>query len=124
MRPRERKFLSEVKSFDQKLMKEIQAFLLPAFKGMQFGSPSCDSDDDGSVYINGMIYDKDNVSYKYNIDFYPSDDMVRIDIDRLHNGSNLTRLSNNLFWSIEGSNLTAKAIAEKKRLLDAKIPNK
>lgn len=124
MRPREIKFLSEVKSFDQKLMKEIQAFLLPAFEGMRFGSPSVDSDEDGSVYINGMIYDKDNVSYKYNIDFYPSDDMVRIDIDRLHNGSNLTRLSNNLFWSIEGSNLTAKAIAEKKRLLDAKLPNK
>lgn len=124
MKPRETKFLSEVKSFDQKLMKEIQAFLLPAFKGMTFGSPSCDSDDDGSVYINGMIYDKDDVSYKYNIDFYPSDDMVRIDIDRLHHGSNLTRLSNNLFWSIEGSNLTAKAIAEKKRLLDAKLPKK
>lgn len=124
MKQREIKFLSEVKSFDQKLMKEIQSFLLPAFKGMRFGSPSCDSDDDGSVYINGMIYDKDNVSYKYNIDFYPSDDMVRIDIDRLHNGSNLTRLSNNLFWTIEGSNLTAKAIKEKKRLLDAKLPNK
>ena len=81
MKQREIKFLSEVKSFDQKLMKEIQAFLLPAFKGMQFGSPSVDSDDDG-VYISGTIFDKDDVSYKYNIDFYPSDDMVRIDIDR------------------------------------------
>ena len=123
MKQREIKFLSEVKSFDQKLMKEIQAFLRPAFKGMQFGSPSCDSDDDG-VYISGMIFDKDDVSYKYNIDFYPSDDMVRIDIDRRHHGSNMTRLANNEFWVIEGSNLTAKAIAEKKSLLDAKLPKK
>ena len=124
MKQREIKFLSEVKSFDQKLMKEIQAFLLPAFKGMQFGSPSVDSDDDGSVYISGTIFDKDDVSYTYNIDFYPSDDMVRIDIDRHHHGRNLTRLANNEFWEIEGSNLTAKEIAEKKRLLDAKLPNK
>ena len=123
MKKRELNFLSEVKSFDQKLMKEIQAFLLPAFKGMRFGSPSCDSDDDG-VYINGMIFDKDDVSYKYSIDFYPSDDMVRIDIDRLHHGSNMTRLTNNEFWTIEGSNITAKSIAEMKRIRDAKLPNK
>ena len=124
MKKREIKFLSEVKSFDQKLMKEIQAFLLPAFQGMQFGSPSCDSDDEGFVYINGMIFDKDDVSYKYNINFYQSEDMVRIDIDRLHHGSNLTRLTNDEFWEINGVNLTAKEIAEKKKLLDAKLPNK
>lgn len=123
MEKRELNFLSEVKSFDQKLMKEIQAFLLPAFKGMTFGSPSCDSDDDG-VYISGLIFDKDDVSYKYNIIFYPSDDMVRINIDRYHHGSNLCRLINNEFWLIEGSNLTAKQIAEQKRILDAVLPNK
>ena len=124
MKQREIKFLSDVKSFDQKLMKEIQAFLLPAFRGMQFGSPSCDSDDDGSVYISGTIFDKDDVSYTYSIALYPSDDRVRIGIDRHHHGSNLTRLTNNEFWTIEGSNITAKAIAEMKRLLDAKLPNK
>jgi hypothetical protein len=124
MKQREIKFLSDVKSFDQKLMKEIQAFLLPAFKGMRFGSPSCDSDDDGFVYISGTVFDKDDVSYTYSIALYPSDDKVRIDIDRHHHGSNLTRLTNNEFWTIEGVDLTAKEIAEKKRLLDAKLPNK
>lgn len=123
MKTRETKFLSEVKSFDQKLMKEIQAFLLPAFKGMTFGSPSCDSDDDG-VYISGHIFENDDVSYNYTIDLYSKDDMVRINITRHHHGTNLTRLTNNEFWVIEGSNLTAKAIAEQKRLLDAKLPNK
>ena len=124
MKQRELKFLSEVKSFDQKLMKEIQSFLLPAFKGMSFGSPSCDSDDDGSVYISGTIFDKEDVSYKYSIDFYPAEGMVRIDIDRLHHGSNMTRLTNNEFWTIEGSNITAKSIAEMKRIRDAKLPKK
>ncbi len=124
MKKRELKFLTEVKSFDQKLMKEIQAFLLPAFKGMSFGSPSCDSDDDGSVYISGHVFENDDVSYNYTIDFYPKDDMVRINITRHHHGTNLTRLANNEFWIIEGSNITAKAIAEMKRLLDAKLPKK
>lgn len=123
MKKRELNFLSEVKSFDQKLMKEIQAFLLPAFKGMRFGSPSCDSDDDG-VYISGHILENDDVSYSYTIDFYPSDNMVRVNITRHHHGNNLTRLVNNEFWIIEGSNLTAKAIAEQKRLLDEVLPNK
>ena len=124
MKQREIKFLSDVKSFDQKLMKEIQAYMFPAFKGMRFGSPSCDSDDYGSVYISGNIFDKDDVSYHYTIDFYPSYDMVRIDITRRHHGSNLTRLTNDDFWEIEGANLTAKEIAEQKRLLDAKLPKK
>ncbi len=123
MKQREIKFLSEVKSFDQKLMKEIQAFLLPAFKGMQFGSPSCDSDDDGEVFIHGLVFENDDVTYDYAINFYPMADNVRIEIVRRHNGC-LTRLTNNEFWTIEGVDLTAKAIAEKKRLLDAKIPNK
>ena len=124
MKKRDLKFLSEVKSFDQKLMKEIQAYLLPAFKGMRFGSPSCDSDDDGSVYISGTIFETDSVWYYYNINFYPKDDMVRVDITRSHDGRNVTRLVNNEFWLIEGSNITAKSIAEMKRLLDAKLPNK
>ena len=123
MKPREIKFLSEVKSFDQKLMKEIQAFLLPAFKGMQFGSPSVDSDDDGEVFIHGLVFENADVTYDYAINFYTTDDNVRIEIVRRHNGS-LTRLTNNEFWTIEGVDLTAKEIAEKKRILDAKLPNK
>jgi len=123
MKQREIKFLSEVKGFDQKLMKEIQAYMLPAFKGMRFGSPSCDSNDDGEVFIHGLIFENDDVTYDYEIDFYPTDDKVRIEIVRRHNG-NLTRIGSTDFWVIEGADLTAKAIAEKKRLLDAKLPNK
>ena len=122
MKQREIKFLSEVKSFDQKLMKEIQAFLLPAFKGMQFGSPSCDSNDDGEVFIHGLVFENDDVTYDYAINFYPTAGNVRIEIVRRNNGC-LTRIGATDFWTIEGSNLTAKAIAEKKRLLDAKLPN-
>ena len=125
MKKRDLKFLSEVKSFDQTLMKEIQSFLLPAFKGMRFGSPSCDSDDDG-VYISGSIFETDSVWYNYNINFYPKDDLVRVNITRNHDGRNVTRLTmkSDKFWIIEGSNLTAKDIAEQKRLLDAELPDK
>lgn len=123
MKRREFKFLSEVKSFDMKLMKEIQAFLLPAFKGMRFGSPSCDSNDDGEVFIHGLVYENDDVTYDYSINFCPTADNVRIEIVRHHNGC-LTRIGSTDFWEIKGVDLTAKAIAEKKRLLDAKLPNK
>jgi hypothetical protein len=104
-------------------MKEIQSYLLPAFKGMKFGSPSCDSNDDGEVFIHGLIFENDDVTYDYEIDFYPKEDKVRIEIVRRHNG-NLTRIGSTDFWAIEGSNITAKSIAEMKRLLDAKLPNK
>jgi len=123
MKQREIKFLSAVKCFDQTLMKEIQSYLLPAFKGMKFGSPSCDSNDDGEVFIHGLIFENDDVTYDYEIDFYPKEDKVRIEIVRRHNG-NLTRIGSTDFWAIEGSNITAKSIAEMKRLLDAKLPNK
>lgn len=121
MNTKDKNFLQETREYNVKLMDEIQSYLLPAFEGMTFGTPDCDCLDT-DIVLSGKIFQDENVHYDYKILFYPDDDEVRVDIARYQNGA-LTRIgfSSIDFWAIEGKNLTSKDIADKKRLLDAKL---
>lgn len=115
MNKKDSQFLNDIKDFDQKLLKYVQSYLLPAFKGMKFSSPKCDYDidDEGTASVNGIIFDNANDStFHYTIALYPEDDKVRVNITKFHQG-NLCRISDIDHWHINGDNLTSKAIKEK-----------
>lgn len=120
MTQKDKDFIQSFREFQLKLMDHIQSFLLPAFQGLTFGTPSCDGDEDGETYIRGKIFEKGGVCYDYTILFYPDENQSRVDITRTKNG-NLTRIGEIDFWAIEGTNLTAEDIAAKKRKLDSRI---
>ena len=122
MTQKDKDFIQAFREFQLKLMDQIQSFLLPAFQGLTFGTPSCDGDEDGEIYIRGKIFEKGDVCYEYTIWFYPDENQSRVDITRTKNG-NLTRLGDISidFWAISGTNLTAEDIAAKKRKLDSQI---
>lgn len=124
MNTKDKIFLQETKEYNDKIMAEIQSYLFPAFEGLTFGTPDCDLFDSNEVILSGKIFQEGNVHYDYKILFYPDDDEVRVDIARYQNGA-LTRIgfssSSSDFWTIEGKNLSSKDIADKKRLLDAKL---
>lgn len=120
MNTKDKNFLQETREYNVKVMDEIQSYLLPAFKGMTFGTPDCDLFDSNEVILSGKIFQKGNVHYDYKIIFYSDEDEVRVDIARYKNGA-LTRVGSVDFWVIEGKNLTSKDIADKKLLLDAKL---
>ena len=116
MKQKDKKFLQSIKDFDQQLLKYVQSYLLPAFKGMKFSSPKCDYDidDEGTASINGIIYDtaNDNNTFHYTIGIYPHDDKVRVNITKFHQG-NLCRISDIDHWHINDENLTSKDIKDK-----------
>jgi hypothetical protein len=112
-------FQSYLKEYNAKLIDKIQSYLLPAFKGMTFGTPVCDCFDP-DIFLSGKIFQDENIHYEYKILFYSDADEVRFDISRYQNGA-ITRIGEIDFWAIEGKNLTSKDIADKKRLLDAKL---
>jgi len=122
MTQKDKDFIQAFREFQLKLMDQIQSFLLPAFQGLTFGTPSCDGEEDGETYIRGKIFEKGGVCYDYSLCFYPDDNETRVDISRTKNG-NLTRLGpiSIDFWAISGTNLTAEDIAAKKRKLDAQL---
>ena len=120
MTQKDKDFIQSFREFQLKLMDQIQSFLLPAFKGLTFGTPSCDGDEDGETYIRGKIFEKGGVCYDYTILFYPDENQSRVDITRTKNG-NLTRIGEIDFWAITGTNLTAEDITAKKRKLDSRI---
>lgn len=120
MTQKDKEFIQAFREFNMKLMDHIQSFLLPAFQGLTFGTPSCDGEEDGETYIRGKIFENGDVCYDYCIWFYPDDNQSRVDITRRKHG-NLTRIEGNDFWAIEGKNLTAEDIAAKKRKLDSMI---
>lgn len=118
MTQKDKDFIKAFREFQLKLMDHIQSYLLPAFQGMTFGTPSCDGDEDGETYIRGKIFENAEVCYDYCLWFYPDENEARVDINRTKNG-NLTRIGEIDFWEITGKNLTAEDIAAKKRKLDA-----
>lgn len=120
MNTKDKIFLQETNEYNVKLMEEIQSYLLPAFEGMTFDVPDCDLFDSNEVILSGKIFQDESVHYDYKILFYPDDDEVRVDIARYRNG-NLTRIGSIDFWAIEGKNLTSQDIADRKRILDAKL---
>lgn len=120
MTQKDKDFIQAFREFQLKLMDHIQSYLLPAFQGLTFGTPSCDGDEDGETYIRGKIFEKGGVCYDYTIWFYPDENEARVDISRTKNG-NLTRIGEIDFWAISGTNLTAEDIAAKKRKLDSQI---
>ena len=119
MSKKDSQFLEDIKDFDQKLLKYVQSYLLPAFKGMKFGSPKCDYDidDEGTASVNGIIYDNANDStFHYTIALYPADDKVRVNITKFHQGK-LCRISDIDHWHINGANLSSKDIKDKFKTL-------
>ena len=120
MTQKDKDFIQAFREFQLKLMDHIQSFLLPAFQGLTFGTPSCDGDEDGETYIRGKIFENADVCYDYTIWFYPGENQSRVDITRRKHG-NLTRIGSIDFWAISGKNLTAEDIAAMKRTLDSQI---
>ena len=120
MTQKDKDFIQAFREFQLKLMDHIQSYLLPAFQGLTFGTPSCDGDEDGETIIRGKIFEKGGVCYDYSICFYPDENEARVDISRTKNG-NLTRIGSIDFWAISGKNLTSEDIAAKKRQLDAQL---
>ena len=119
MNKKDSQFMDAVRNFDKKLMKYVQSYLLPAFKGMEFGSPKCDYDidDEGTSSVNGIIYDNPNENtFHYTIAVYPKDDKVRVSITKFHQG-NLCRINDIDHWKIDDANLSSKDIKDKFRTL-------
>ena len=119
MSKKDSQFLEDIKDFDQKLLKYVQSYMLPAFKGMKFSSPKCDYDidDEGSASVNGIIFDKPNDStFHYTILLDPDRDAVRVSITKFHQG-NLCRISDIDHWHINGANLSSKDIKDKFKTL-------
>lgn len=115
MSKKDSQFLEDIKEFDQKLLKYVQSYLLPAFKGMKFSSPKCDYDIDGegTASVNGIIYDNANDStFHYTIALYPADDKVRVSITKFHQG-NLCHIADTDFWKINEDNISSKDIKDK-----------
>lgn len=115
MTKKDSQFMDAVRTFDKKLLKYVQSYLLPAFKGMKFGSPKCDYaiDDEGTSSVNGIIYDDPNENtFHYTIAVYPKDDKVRVSITKFHQG-NLCRINDIDHWNINEANITSKAIKDK-----------
>jgi hypothetical protein len=115
MSKKDSQFLQDIRDFDQKLLKYVQSYMLPAFKGMKFSSPKCDYDidDEGTASVNGIIYDNANDStFHYTIALYPADDKVRVSITKFHQG-NLCHIADTDFWKINEDNISSKGIKDK-----------
>jgi hypothetical protein len=119
MTQKDNEFIKAYLEFKQKLIDHANSFLLPAFQGLTFSTPSCDGDED-ETYISGKIFEKDGVCYDYSIWFYPNENQSRVDITRTQHG-NQTRIGANDTWAIHGTNLTAEDIANKKHKIDSQI---
>lgn len=120
MTQKDKDFIQAFREYQLKLMDHIQSYLLPAFQGLTFGTPSCDGDEDGETYIHGKIFETGDVRYDYCICFYPGENQSRVNITRVKHG-NLTRIGDVDLWVLAGTNLTAEDIAAKKRKLDSQI---
>lgn len=115
MTKKDSQFLNDIKDFDQKLLKYVQSYMLPAFKGMKFGSPKCDYDidDEGTASVNGIIYDNPNDNtFHYTIALYPKENKVRVNITKFHQG-NLCRISDIDHWHINEADISSKGIKDK-----------
>lgn len=119
MTQKDNEFIQVFREYQRKLIEHVQSFLFPTFQGLTFGTPSCYGDED-ETYISGKIFEHDGVCYDYSIWFYPNDNQSRVDITRTKNG-NRTRIGANDVWAINGTNLTAEDIANKKHKLDSQI---
>lgn len=119
MTQKDNEFIQAYLEFKQKLIDHANSFLLPAFQGLTFSTPSCDGDED-ETYISGKIFEPGCVCYDYSIWFYPNENQSRVDIIRRQNGTR-TKIGANDTWAICGTNLTAEDIATKKRKLDSQI---
>lgn len=119
MTQKDKEFIQAFREYQLKLMDHIQSFLLPAFQGLTFDTPSCYGDED-ETFISGKIFEKGGVCYDYSIWFYPNENQSRVDIARRQNGIR-TRIGSNDVWAIYGTNLTAEDIATKKRMLDSQL---
>lgn len=115
MSKKDSQFLEDIRTFDQKLLKYVQSYMLPAFKGMKFSSPKCDYDIDGegTASVNGVITDVavDN-TFHYTIILDTDHDTVRVSITKFHQG-NLCRIADTDFWKINEDNISSKGIKDK-----------
>jgi len=116
MNKKDSQFMDAVRSFDKKLLKYVQSYLLPAFKGMKFGSPKCDYniDDEGTMSVNGIIFDPadNNTNFHYTIAVYQKDYKVRVSITKFTHG-HLCSVSDFDHWNINEANISSKDIKDK-----------
>lgn len=116
MSKKDSQFMNVVRTFDQKLLKYVQSYLLPAFNGMKFGSPKCDYniDDEGTTSVNGIIFDPadNSTNFHYTIAFYPKDDKTRVSITKFTHG-HLCSVSDFDHWNINEANISSKDIKDK-----------
>lgn len=110
-----KKFITKAREFDQATMKLVQHFLLPAFQGLKFTTPTTNTGLDGNVFVRGSIHATKNVVYQYAICMYPREDKTRVAIIRYKNGG-ITKLGLLDSWIINAS--SAKEIVEQKTTLD------
>jgi hypothetical protein len=108
-------FVNKAKKFNNDMDKLIQAYMLPAFKGMTFVDPTSDGCDNGDTFVRGAILDKKGVSYNYSICIYPENDKVCVEIVRYQNG-HLTKIGSTDFWIINSD--SADDIVKQKKALD------
>ena len=104
MSKKDSQFLEDIRTFDQKLLKYVQSYMLPAFN---------DIDGEGTASVNGVITDVavDN-TFHYTIILDTDHDTVRVSITKFHQG-NLCRIADTDFWKINEDNISSKGIKDK-----------
>lgn len=110
-----KRFITKSRQFDQATMKLVQHFLLPAFQGLKFTTPTTDTGLEGDVFVRGSIHATKGVVYQYSICMYPREDKTCVEIIRYKNGG-ITKLGLLDSWIINAS--SAKEITEQKTTLD------
>lgn len=110
-----KKFITKAREFDQATMKLVQHYLLPAFAGFKFATPTTDTGLDGDVFVRGSIHATKGVVYQYAICMYPREDKTCVEIIRYKNGG-ITKLGLLDSWIINAS--SAKEIVDQKTTLD------
>ena len=110
-----KKYYKKAREFDQDTMKLVQHYMLPAFQGFKFASPTTDTGIHGDLFVRGSIHATKGVVYQYAICMYPESDKTRVEIVRYKNGA-LSRVGSLDFWIINAS--SAQEIVEQKKALD------